>query len=354
MNQCFEHYYALHQIPELDDEMILTKQYILEHLPRAFTVTLIEHGGILAYLNQKASTTIAFRSETDALPINETNHHAFISKHQNRMHACGHDGHMAILLTFANWLIEHPPTHNVLFIFEYAEETSGGAKILLQHPLFQQYHPQAIYALHLWPFLPANTIATHPHTVFGYSSEVNILIHGRSTHVSMVKHGIDANEIAGHFLSQAVIPYHNFLIRFGEIHGGHARNVLADQTVLTGTIRAIELDSLNLAKQYLWQLATLLMMRYENIIEVTFQNGYPAVCNNAELLKDLTHTLPHLQLLSETSYAAESFSFYQQQYPTVMLLLGTGTNIPLHSSNFSFPVEILETGLETLKTITRK
>lgn len=352
MNQtCSQHYTALHQIPELDDHMIQTKDYILKHLPSCFLVQVIEHGGILAYMDQQSNKTIAFRAETDALAIQETTNLPYSSKTPHHMHACGHDAHMAILLALAQWIEQHPPSINLLLIFEYAEETTGGANTIIHHPFFQNHHPQAIYALHLWPFLPAHTLASRPNTLMGYSCETNILIHGSSSHVSMFQQGIDAIEIAGHYLSQTVIPFENFLIRFGQIQAGHTRNVLANQASLSGTIRALETDTMNLAKQYLWQLATLFMMRYENIIEVNFNDGYPAVNNDPKLFQYLQNIEPNLQILPTSSYATESFSYYQKYVPGVFILLGTGNNIPLHSSNFHFPIEILETGLQFYQRI---
>ena len=331
------HYYHLHQIPELSDHLDKTTEYILQHLPPC-TIHNIPQGGLLAYFDKHQKETIAFRADCDALPLQEENQFPYMSKHPNCMHACGHDGHMSILLTLAQQLPHLSSDYNVLCIFEYAEETYGGAKYIVQNPLFLQYSPIAIYGLHIWPYLPMHSISL---ANMSSSCEVTITIHGKASHIAQATEGIDANEIAGQFLSQAILQYPDICIRFGIIKGGTAPNILSNLTILTGTIRCRKTQTQEFAKRYLWQLATLYMMRYQNLIEVQFNEGYPAIINHPQLLNQTQQQYLKLQQEPTFTFASDSFAYYPN---SLYVFLGSGTNQPLHTTTYQFPLEILSTG----------
>ena len=335
-----EHYYKLHQIPELSNHLPKTQEYIVNHLPKC-EITMIENGGILAYFDNNKKHTIAFRAEMYALPIQQTNDIPYISKHSNIMHACAHDGHMAILLTLANHLPNNC-TSNVLFIFECAEETYGGAKHIIQHP---NYHPNSIYTLHIWPNIPKHQLLTSTH-LMAASCEVKITIKGTGGHIATQEQYIDTNKIAAELYNQATLQYPDFFIRFGILKGGNAPNIIPNQTILHGTIRSLTPQNIDFAKQYLWKLATLYMMRYSNIIEVTFNEGYPAIQNSEDIITRTQNTIPELQVQPISYFTTDSFAYYLQNTPGLYALLGTGENIPLHSSNFIVPLDILETGYQ--------
>ena len=335
-----QHYYNLHQIPELNDHLPKTQAYILKHLPQC-EITIIEKGGILAYFNNHQKETIAFRAEMDALPIQETNDISYISKHPNTMHACAHDAHMAILLTLANHLPNNC-TNNVLFIFEYAEETYGGAKQIINHP---KYNPTSIYTIHIWPNLPKHQLLTNNH-LMATSCEVKIIIHGEGGHIATKEQYIDTNRIACELYNQATLQFPDFFIRFGIIKGGNAPNIIPNQTLLHGTIRSLTPQNIDFAKQYLWKLATLYMMRYSNIIEITFNEGYPAIRNSQHIIDQTKNIIPELQIKPVSYFTTDSFAYYLQNTPGLYTLLGTGDTTPLHASNFIVPLEILETGYQ--------
>ncbi len=155
---------ALHQIPELDRDLPLTIAYLRSELEglscRLFSPI---EGALCAWFDFGAETAIAFRADMDALPITETSGAAYASRHPGRMHACGHDGHMAILLELARRL--SAKTHlnkNILLVFQPAEEASGGAKPICDTGIFADYHVEAIFGLHLWPGLPKGKIFSRP------------------------------------------------------------------------------------------------------------------------------------------------------------------------------------------------
>ena len=339
-----KHYQNLHQIPELSNHLPKTQQYLLDHLTNC-EITIIENGGILAYFHKEKENTIAFRCEMDALPVQETNDIPYKSKHPHIMHACAHDAHMTILLTLSNQLPQVETNYNILLIFEYAEETYGGAKYIITNDKYLQYNPKAIYALHIWPNLPKGQLFTNKH-LMAASCEARIIVHGQQEHIATDKPLVDANAIACQFYQQALLEFPDFFIRFGIIKGGIAPNVICNQTLLHGTIRSLQPQNIDFAKQYLWKLATLYMMRYSNIIEISFNDGYPALINSLELL-----TNP-VQIKPLSYFTTDSFSYYLQTTKGLYVLLGTGENISLHTSNFLVPKDILLTGYQYFYQLT--
>ena len=153
---------ALHRIPELDKDLPQTMAYLEQALAglncRVFSPMA---SSLCAWFDFGQESAIAFRSDADALPIQEKTGAAFASCHPGKMHACGHDGHMAIALELARRLREKKELpHNVLIVFQPAEETTGGAKALCQTGVFDRYRVEAIFGLHLWPGLPEGQIAS--------------------------------------------------------------------------------------------------------------------------------------------------------------------------------------------------
>lgn len=153
----------LHQIPELELSLPMTKAYLisqLQDLPCQLDFPL--ESGITAFFDNGREETIAFRSDMDALPITERSDAPYRSRHEGNMHACGHDGHMAMLLGLAFRLAsaDQRLPHNVLLIFQPGEENPGGARLLCEAGILERYHVKRIYGMHLWPQLPAGVIGT--------------------------------------------------------------------------------------------------------------------------------------------------------------------------------------------------
>jgi hippurate hydrolase len=184
---------ALHRIPELDRDLPKTLSYLQSGLEKLnCRVFSPMPGALCAYFDFGAKDAIAFRSDADALPIRENTGAEFASAHPGRMHACGHDGHMAILLELARRLNEKEKLpHNVLLVFQPAEETTGGAKELCATGVFKEYHVKAIFGLHLWPGLTAGEIFSRRQEMMSRSCEVKVEILGKSAHIALVQRRLD-------------------------------------------------------------------------------------------------------------------------------------------------------------------
>ena len=193
----------LHQIPELELELPKTQRYLqeaLRDLPCSLSSPI--PSSVVAFFDAGRKESIAFRSDMDALPVTEATGRAFASRHTGCMHACGHDGHMAMLLEFAHQLSAYYKElpHNVVLIFQPGEETPGGAEPMCKSGIFEQYHIKRIFGFHVWPMLDKGVIATRRNEFMARSSEVNIDITGKSAHAAKYQEGIDAMEIAARYL----------------------------------------------------------------------------------------------------------------------------------------------------------
>lgn len=188
----------------------------------------------------------------DALPVTERTGLPFASAHPGRMHACGHDGHMAMVLGLARRLAagEVRPQRNVLLIFEPAEETTGGAAPICATGLLERYHVTRVFGMHLWPELPAGVIASRAGAMMSRSCELTVEITGRSVHLARFAEGCDALDAAARLLTRlyALAEGKPCLLRFGKMESGSARNAVSDHTHLearcaawtTAVCRALE------------------------------------------------------------------------------------------------------------------
>ena len=244
--QVIEYRRALHRIPELDRDLPETLAYlrsVLEPLGCALFSPI--PGALCAFFDFGKADAIAFRSDADALPIQEQTGLPFASTHPGKMHACGHDGHMSMVLDLAVWLDSQKDlNHNVLLLFQPAEETTGGAKDLCQSGVFEQYNVTCLFGLHLWPALPAGVVASRKKEMMSRSCEVSVTITGRSSHIAKAEEGLDALAAGVEFYRRAVAlekelsPDIYRLLKFGRMESGTVRNAVSGKTVLLGSLRA--------------------------------------------------------------------------------------------------------------------
>lgn len=363
MNELIKKYRRdLHRIPELELELPLTNHYlvkVLKHLDCTLTSPIAY--SIAAFFDAGKEKTIAFRSDMDALPIQEETDLDFKSRFDGKMHACGHDGHMALLLGFAQEVNKIYKTldFNVLLIFQPGEESPGGANLICETGIFEEYNVKAIFGSHLWPMIKKGEIATRPNELMARSSEVNVDIKGKTSHIAKYKNGIDAMEAGAHFLLKAYEMEQSYhpdiyrLLRFGRLEAGRVRNIVASQARLEGSLRAFQDDIYWDMRKNLHWIAEYLERKYGCKITLEFSIGYPAVMNDEELVKQVIRIDPKIVLLEEPEMISEDFAYYQQEVPGVFFFLGTGTGIPLHNAHFDFDESVLEKGVDLYLKILR-
>ena len=346
-------FYALHRIPELDRCRPKTMEYLRSSLEalRCHVFSPIE-GSVCAYFDFGQSSAIAFRADCDALPIFEKTGADYASTHEGKMHACGHDGHMAILLELARRLDKKEQLpHNVLLVFQPAEETTGGAKPLCESGIFDTYHVNAIFGLHLWPALEAGTVFSRKNEMMARTSELKIDIYGRSSHIAKPQEGLDALAAGAALYARARALEASFpkdvyrLLNFGYFHSGTVRNAISSYTQIQGTLRAFQDDVFFALRDGLRKIGTEVAEAFGCRVDIDINEGYPAVMNPPALYDRVMQCAPFAELADPTM-TAEDFSMYQKWGDAMFFFLGLGDVPALHSDNFCFDETILLKGAD--------
>ena len=278
---------ALHRIPELDRTLPKTLAYLKGQLEGlSCQVFSPMEGALCAFFDFGAERAIAFRSDADALPITERSQKDYVSTHPGRMHACGHDGHMAIALELARRLDKKEGLEvNVLIVFQPAEETTGGAKDLCDTGVFHNYNVEAIFGLHLWPGVEAGGVFSRRCEMMSRSCEVTVDIQGRSAHIAKAWEGIDAMAAGMAFYQKVrqmeqALPSSVFrILNFGKFQSGSVRNAISGQTRLEGSLRAFQDEIFFSLQQGIRDIARQVELTTGCTVTVEMNDGYPAVLN---------------------------------------------------------------------------
>ena len=349
----------LHQIPELGRDLPKTQAYLHSVLdPLRCTLSSPIPGSLCAFFDFGKESAIAFRGDCDALPVTEKTGAPFASTHPGKMHACGHDAHMAMVLDLAVWLDRQKDLpHNVLLVFQPAEETVGGARDLCRSGVFEQYNTECIFGMHLWPEVPGGVIASRKEELMIHSCEVNVDITGRPIHIVRASKGIDALAAAVEFyrrsaVLEATVPDDlAHLLKFGKLESGTARNVVSGHAHLLGSMRAFRDEVYQALIDGMKDIGRQLETEMGCSVTVEVSDGYPTVYNPPELFDRVVSSGVDFQVLEEPVMIAEDFSWYQRHLPGMFFFLGTGPSPALHSADFHFDENILQTGADFWKTL---
>lgn len=366
----------LHRIPELSFDLPETISYVREVLDGlSCEVTSPCESCVCAFFDVDAACgrvaggpTTAIRADMDALPITENSGVSFCSTKPGHMHACGHDGHMAMALAAACWVdatlrearagAACPLPRNVLFVFQPAEETTGGAGLVCESGVFERYRVDRIFGFHVWPDLPAGVVATRPGPLLARASETTLTVRGTSSHIAKSADGHDALLAGAHFLTDVeglmarLGTEEPCLLKFGHMTSGTVRNAISAESVVEGSLRVFSDEMFDRARAGVEQCAHEACEAYGCTFDLHFSDGYPPVINDAALYGLATDALGEkLELVPEPLLIAEDFAFYQRHLPGVFFLLGTGTGIPLHSDEFVMDEHVLLRGLDTYRTL---
>ena len=351
---------ALHRIPELDRNLPETISYLQDALDglncRVFSPM---EGALCAYFDFGQAQTLAFRADADALPIQEQTGAEYASCHPGKMHACGHDGHMAIALELARRVSRKTELpHNILIVFQPAEETTGGARELCGTGIFEKYHVKAIFGLHLWPGLAPGVIASRKNELMARSCEVNVDIFGKSAHIAKAAEGIDALDAGVSFYQKAMaleaaLPPELFrLLKFGKFQSGTVRNALSAHTHMEGSLRAFQDEIFDSLAQGLDAIGQEVEADFGCTVTIHRTSGYPAVMNPPQLYDRVRECVPFAEL-EAPSMTAEDFSWYQRRLPGMFFFLGAGDTPALHADTFDFDETILLKGADFFEKLAK-
>lgn len=352
----------IHMNPELKYEEVNTAGLIVEHLD---TLNIpyedkIGETGIVATIHgsgrDRASPgrTIGLRADMDALPMQEGNRFEHASKVAGKMHACGHDGHVCMLLGAAELLTSHNDFDGTVhLIFQPAEEGGAGAKAMMEAGLFEKYPCDAIFALHNWPDLPYAQMAVRPGPIMGASVRFEIIVSGKGGHGALPHEAIDPIPIACAIVSQLQTlisrskdPQDAAVLTVGKIESGIMENIIPDQAKIFGTCRTLTAKTQAVLVEGLHRVSTGIAQAHAAKAEIKIKYGYPATNNDAaeatfmfEAMKDVVGPqAAHFEL--PAALTAEDFAYMLENVPGAYGWIGN--NIPgqeksaLHSPTYDF------------------
>ena len=352
-----EHIYSyrrdFHQYPELSFQEYRTAETISKHL-ESFGIehrTEVGKTGVVGEIVFGDGPTIALRADMDALPIQEVGDLKYKSKNEGVMHACGHDGHMAILLGAANALSKNKKLKKgkVRFIFQPAEEGAGGARYMIKDGCLDQV--DEIYGLHLWNYQPVGEIGVKNGPIMAAADMFDIIIKGKGGHGATPQGTVDAIVVASNLVTmlQTIVsrntnPLDNTVVTIGEINGGQNFNVIADEVRLSGTTRAYTESNRNMIKKRMQDIIDGVSKSFGAEIVLKYKEGYPPTVNHEDPTKLVLEAssmvvgkgagYPYL------SMGGEDFSYYLQKVPGCFFFIGSApdkNNIlstPHHCSHF--------------------
>ena len=280
---------------------------------------------------------IGLRADMDALPMQEFNTFDHASRHPGKMHACGHDGHTAMLLAAAQHLAQHRDFDGTVYlIFQPAEEGGGGAREMIKDGLFERFPMEAVFGMHNWPGMAVGQFAVSPGPVMASTSEFKITIRGKGGHAAMPHTGIDPVPIACQMVQafQTIIsrnkkPVDAGVISVTMIHAGEATNVVPDSCELQGTVRTFTLEVLDLIEQRMRQIAQHACAAHDAQCEFAFVRNYPPTVNApaeaAFARKVMASIVGEANVLAqEPTMGAEDFSYMLQALPGAYCFIANG------------------------------
>ncbi len=361
----------IHAHPELCFEEIRTADLVAQKLTEWGIPIHRGMGktGVVGILKCGSSErAIGLRADMDALPMQEFNQFAHASQHAGKMHACGHDGHVAMLLTAAQYLSKHQDFDGtVYFIFQPAEEGGGGAREMMRDGLFDKFPMQAVYGMHNWPGLKEGQFALSAGPVMASSNEFKITIHGKGCHAALPHNGIDPVVIACQIVQafQTIIsrnkkPVDAGVISVTMINAGEATNVVPDHCELQGTVRTFSLDVLDMIEQRMRDIATHTCAAFGATCTFEFERNYPPTINHpaeSEFAREVMADIVGADnvVAQEPTMGAEDFSYMLQAKPGAYCFIGNGDGVhremghgegpcTLHNPNYDFNDRLIPVG----------
>ncbi len=358
--------HRLHRNPEISYQEFRTTELILESVKslkgseklkihQPFTT------GVLFEYKVNKNPFILFRADIDALPIKEENDIDFKSSN-DYMHACGHDVHTSILYSLIQEVLIEKPDENLLFLFQPAEESGGGAMKFYNTGIFENYKIKNAFALHVTDEYPLGSVASTPGVLFASALEIDIEFIGESSHVAFPREGKNAFNALRIFLdsidkmpSDVTEP---FIFGVGKIESGFVRNITPGKAKLEGTIRGLSNEKVLEFSELLNGILEGVKMLSGVNYQITFGSHYPEVIVDKQLFTRLESHLKNNFNFIDCGYkmTGEDFGFFSRKIPSFMFWLGTsqGERVGLHNPKFLPPDKTIELGKTVFREILQK
>ncbi len=353
----------IHRHPELGFDVHRTANLVAEKLRELGLRVRTEVGrtGVIGDLICGDGPTIALRADMDALPIQETGYNEYISQIDGVMHACGHDGHTAMLLGVAKVLANKKDVlkGTIRFLFQPAEEGGGGARFMIDDGCLNNV--DEIYGIHLWNYQKYGEVGVKEGPILAAADEFIIKVHGIGGHGAAPQGSVDAIVASAHLITalQTIVsrntnPLESTVVTVGMINGGYNFNIIADEVVLKGTVRSYTEENRQLIKTRIAEIMKGVSQSFGANITLDYHDGYPPTINDLGIVTKLIKSarkiagegvgLPYL------SMGGEDFSYYTQKVPGCFFFVGSAPedqpfrSVPHHCSHFDIDERALLVG----------
>lgn len=357
-----------HMYPELSEKEYRTSKKICEYLDK-WNIEYIEgvaNTGVVAIIRgKKEGITVGARADIDALPVEEKNNLPFKSVNKGVMHACGHDIHTTVHLGVAKILkeMEDEISGNVKIFFQPAEETIGGADRMIKEGVLENPDVDYTLSFHVMPSLDSGYVELKYGKLNAATNEFSIELKGKSGHAAYPESTIDPVLIAGHtivalqsIVSRNISPLNSVVITIGQINGGSKNNIIPNKVIMSGTLRTLDPDTRIYAKKRIKEVAENTATAYGGVASVEFEEGYPALINDKDVVSILKETAYEILGKDKVNFkefpsmGADDFSFFCEKTKGAYYLLGCGDKSkglisPIHSDTFVVDENCIKTGV---------
>lgn len=353
MSNLLEYYTYLHANPELSRQEFHTAQYLQKTLTRmGYSPVRVGNTGVYADLvADETLPWVLLRSDMDALPVTEETGVSYASQNPGVMHACGHDSHMAMLLTAAEELKGKKLPQNIRFLFQPAEEGVTGAVEMVAAGVVPK-NTAAVFGMHVWPGVEKGKVLAKVGPLMASTTTIQIRCRGLGAHCGKRELGHDALMTMAQILvrskeAEELANGDGSILFFGKLQAGTSHNIVASDAVMNGTLRTYYPETRQRVLAKLEQIVAETAASYNTEAEVIYTGVAPAVINPEDLTKRVQEQLPNVVTQIEPTRIAEDFSHYQEAAPGVLMWLGVGDTPSLHNGKFLPPLDVLPVGVET-------
>jgi amidohydrolase len=354
----------LHQMPELGFDVVKTAGFVQAKLSEFGVdeiVTGLGRTGVVGLIkgNRGAGATVGLRADMDALPISEKSGKQWASQTAGTMHACGHDGHTAMLLGAAKYLAE---TRNfagtIAVIFQPAEEGGGGGREMVDDGMMDRFAISEVYGMHNLPGLELGKFATRSGPIMASTDEFHVTVRGRGGHAAMPHQGVDPVVISAQIItalqtiaSRNVDPLQSTVLSVTILKGGDASNVIPNEASFAGTIRTLNAEMRELSKKRLTEIAGGMAAALGAEASVSIQTGYPVTKNHGEQTGVALNAASDVAGLVNVdpdinpTMGGEDFSYMLNARPGNFIFIGNGDTASLHNASYDFNDEVIPHGV---------
>ncbi|AZV19868.1 MULTISPECIES: M20 aminoacylase family protein [unclassified Mesorhizobium] len=354
----------LHQTPELNFDVFKTAAFVTEKL-KAFgcddVVTGLGKTGVVGIIRgrQGEGPTIGLRADMDALPLNEITGKSYASTIPGKMHACGHDGHTAMLLGAAKYLAETRNfTGSVAVIFQPAEEGGGGGNEMVKDGMMERFDISRVFGMHNMPGLPVGQFAIRPGPIMAATAEFTITVRGKGGHAAMPHGTIDPIVITSQLVgalqtiaSRSTDPVEAVVVSVTKFHAGDAYNIIPETAEIAGTVRTLRKEIAKKSEERIRSICDGLATAFGAKIEVDYQANYPVTFNHAEetvFAGDVAMSVAgdaHVHRGIQPVMGGEDFSYMLEARPGAFIFIGNGDTAGLHNPAYDFNDEVIPHGM---------